>query len=114
MALRLRAVSVALLIFFASSAAAVEYEDYFIGFTTELAVSSDLTTSPFFPDSLRVDSINFSGAFGPAATRPLRLRAGLGWFPSQPFVVFAGLELPLIERLNRSRARRFGVYVSSG
>jgi hypothetical protein len=58
-----------------------------------------------------VESVTFSGTFGPAITRPLRFRAGLGGFPSRPFVAFVGLELPLLERLNRSMARGFGVYL---
>ena len=103
--------TVAVFLTLAQSLTAVEYHDYFVGFTTELAVSSDLRVAPLVPDSLSVESVSFSATWGPAATRPLRFRAGMGWFPSRPFVVFAGLELPLYERLNRSRARSFGLYL---
>lgn len=111
MTVRLRFILVALGLITASLASAVEYEEYFIGFTTELAVSSDLAVSPLVPDSLRVDAVSFSGTLGPASTSPFRFRAGLGWFPQRPFVLSAGVELPLYERLNRSRARSFGVYL---
>ena len=88
-----------------------EYHDYFVGFSSELAVTSDLAVRPFFPDSLTVRSFSFAGTYGPAAIRPVRFRAGLGWFPRQPFRAFAGVELPVYEILNRARARAFGVYL---
>jgi len=100
-----------MLVLVAGTASAVEYEDYFIGFSTELAVSSDIDVSPFFPDSLAVQSLSFAATYGPAGLEPLRFRGGLGWFPSQPFRIFTGVELPIFERLNRSRARGFGVYL---
>ena len=95
----------------AGTVTAVEYEDYFVGFSTELAISSDLDVSPFFPDSLAVESLSFAATYGPAAVKPLRFRGGLGWFPSQPFRLFTGIEIPIFEHLNRSRARGFGVYL---
>lgn len=94
-----------------ASAAAVEYHDYFVGFSTEVLVSSDLSVTPTVPDSLTLEAISFVGTYGPPAASWLRARAGLGWFPRQPFRVFAGLEIPLFERLNRARARLFGVYL---
>ncbi|MFW6312526.1 MAG: hypothetical protein ACOC2N_01415 [Spirochaetota bacterium] len=100
-----------LLMLTACTAVAVEYEDYFVGFSTELAVSSDLDASPFFPDSLTVRSLSFAATYGPADLNPFRLRGGLGWFPSQPFRLFTGVEVPIFEHLNRSRARGFGVYL---
>ncbi len=100
------------LAFAAASAAAVEYDDYFVGFSTEALVSSDLSVTPTVPDSLTLEAISFVGTYGPpAAASRLRARAGLGWFPRQPFRVFTGLEIPLFERLNRARARLFGVYL---
>jgi len=100
-----------LLTLIAVTATAVEYEDYFIGFSTELAVSSDLDVEPFFPDSLTVQSLSFAATYGPATLKPIRFRGGLGWFPSQPFRIFTGIEIPVFEHLNRSRARGFGVYL---
>lgn len=94
-----------------TDATAVEYHDYFVGFSTEALVSSDLSVEPIVPDSLTFEAISFAGTYGPAATPWLRGRAGLGWFPGRPFRVFAGLEVPLFERLNRARARMLGVYL---
>lgn len=93
-----------------AGASAVEYHDYFVGFSTEGLVSSDLSVAPIVPDSLTLEAISFAGTYGPAAAPWLRARAGLGWFPGRPFRVFTGLEIPLAERLNRGRARMFGVY----
>ena len=97
----------------AHSTFAVEYHDYFVGFSTEFSVSSDLSVTPLVPDSLTVEALSFAGTYGPAALRPLRFRAGLGWFPGRPFRVFTGVELPLYEVLNRSKARAFGIYLIS-
>ena len=94
----------------ASAASALDYHDYFVGFSTEFLVSSDADVSPFFPDSLTAESVSFAATYGPAAIRPLRFRAGIGWFPQRPFRLFGGIELPIYEALNRSRARLFGVY----
>lgn len=105
------ALLILVLVVLAHSAEAVEYHDYFVGFSTEVMVSSDLAVSPVIPDSLAVEAISFAGAFGPASVRPVRFRAGMGWFPGRPFRTFAGVELPLYELLNRSRARAFGVYL---
>jgi hypothetical protein len=94
-----------------TAATAIEYEDFFVGFSTEATVSSDSDVSPMIPDSLTLEAISFAGTYGPAAVPFLRFRAGLGWFPRRPFRVFGGVELPLFERLNRARARFFGVYL---
>ena len=93
-----------------ASAAAVEYHDFFVGFSTEVLVSSDLSVEPVVPDSLTLEAISFAGTYGPGFAPLLRGRAGLGWFPRRPFRIFAGVEIPLVERLNRARARMIGVY----
>lgn len=92
-------------------AAATDYHDYFFGFSTEGLVSSDLSITPIVPDSLRLEAISFVGTYGPPAASWLRARAGLGWFPRRPFRLFAGLEIPLVEQLNRARARMLGIYL---
>lgn len=94
-----------------SAWAQLEYHDYFVGFSSELAVTSDRGVEPFIPDSLTVQSFSFAATYGPAAIRPIRLRGGLGWFPRRPFRAFAGVEVPLYEVLNRAQARAFGVYL---
>jgi hypothetical protein len=96
---------------FVQSVTAIEYHDYFVGFSTELSVSSDPAVRPIIPDSLTVESLAFAGTYGPAAMSPIRFRGGLGWFPYRPFRLFAGVEIPVVEQLNRSRARGFGVYL---
>lgn len=95
----------------ASGAAAIEFHDYFIGFSTEAAVTAGPLTSPQIPDLLEFQHVSLIATYGPAETSPMRLRGGLGWFPGRPFRLTAGLEFPLYERLNRSRARMFGVYL---
>jgi len=95
----------------AAGAGAAEYHDYFVGFSTELAITSDPSVEPFLPDSLTVRSLSFAGTYGPPGVDFVRVRGGLGWFPRRPFRLFAGLEVPIVERLNRSRARGFGIYL---
>lgn len=95
----------------ATMLSAREYDEFFVGFSTEAMISSDRAISPIIPDSLTFQSISFAATYGPAAVRPVRGRVGLGWFPSQPFRIFTGIEVPLVERLNRARARFFGIYL---
>ena len=90
--------------------AALEYHDFFFGFSTETLVSSDLSVTPIIPDSLTLETISFAATYGPAPVSWLRPRAGLGWFPGCPLLMFAGLEIPIFELLNQARARMFGIY----
>ncbi len=94
-----------------TGAGAREFHDHFIGFSTESAISAGPLSAPQIPELLEFQHISLLGTYGPGMINPLRLRAGLGWFPGRPFRLTAGLELPLYERLNRSRARMFGVYL---
>ena len=105
------------LLLVAATAGAVEYHDFFVGFGTEVMVVSDAALRPVAEqdatvfETLAVRAVSFAATYGPASVRPIRLRAGVGWFPHRPFRVAAGLEIPLYERLNRANARGFGVYV---
>ncbi len=44
---------------------------------------------------------------------PVRLRAGIGWYPEKPFRFAVGTEFALYEVLNRAKARMFGIYLVS-
>ncbi len=97
----------------ASRPGALEYHDYFIGFGTEVGITAGPVAAPRIPGELAVGHISFMGTYGPAAIRPVRLRAGAGWYPRRPFRLTAGVEIPVFERLNRGRARMFGIYLLS-
>jgi hypothetical protein len=108
---RITALALLILVAGAGVLSAAEYEDFFVGFSTEATISSDLNVKPAIPDSLTFEAISFAATYGPAAVTPVRFRAGLGWFPTRPFRLFTGVEIPLYEQLNRARARFFGVYL---
>lgn len=66
-------------------------------------------------DSWRaIDSLALTGSYGNRALTgglPLRARAGIGWWPSRPFMLTLGMELPLFELLSEARSRKIGVYL---
>ena len=84
----------------------------FIGvdWTAELSAPSmqHLNTPSF--DSI---SLSFTGGFRDIAPFiPIRLRAGVGWFPGRKFRILPGIELALLEMLNGSGALAFGLYAT--
>jgi len=105
-----RFLPVLLLIAVASVSGALEYHDYFVGFGTDLMISADPSLFPA-REGFAFQAVNFVATYGPPGTRPVRFRAGIGWFPRGPFRVIAGVEIPLYERLNRAMARGFGIYL---
>jgi hypothetical protein len=96
---------VAALLIFTAAIGAAEYDTTFIGLSTE----ADL----YFTPDAAMERISLFFTYGPETTEPVRFRGGLGYYPDRPFAVSAGIELPLFERLNKSRARFFGVYLIS-
>ncbi len=101
----------ALVLLAAPHPGALEYHDFFIGFSTEAAVTAGPVSAPGIADGLSFRHISFMGTYGPGAIAPVRVRGGLGWYPQMPFRLTAGLEIPIFETLNRMRARMFGVYL---
>lgn len=85
-------------------AAAVEYDTTLIGLSAEGDVVFD-------PD-VALSRLSVVFTYGPEATHPVRFRGGLGYFPSYPFALSAGVEIPLYEKLNRSHAKFFGLYLT--
>ncbi|MDH7483948.1 MAG: hypothetical protein QHH01_04900, partial [Spirochaetales bacterium] len=66
-------------------------------------------------DSWRaIDSLALTCSYGNRTLTgglPLRARAGIGWWPSRPFMLILGMELPLFEMLSEARSRKIGVYL---
>lgn len=92
------------------AAAAHETRNLFIGIDWSVGVSAPATDRL---DETSVDALFLTVTGGLRTVFPIlpvRLRLGAGWFPGKPFRLVPGIELALLEKLNRSGALAFGLY----
>ncbi|RKX75053.1 MAG: hypothetical protein DRP87_15440 [Spirochaetes bacterium] len=95
------------------SAFTLDYSESFYGFNTEFDILIGKEEMPAFWDRLALERISIIFTWGPGVVKPLRLRGGLGYFPGNPFGFIFGMELPIFEKLNISKAKFFGLYLIS-
>lgn len=84
----------------------------FFGISWEL--SGSFASGRLAFDAAQVDALSLMATYGNSNILkpiPLRLRAGLGWWKSRPFMASAGIEIALLELLSPARARMAGIYV---
>ncbi|MFP4485228.1 MAG: hypothetical protein ACLFO1_10285 [Spirochaetaceae bacterium] len=89
---------------------ALEYSDTFYGINLEsdIAVATDAQVD--FSERFQMTRLTGVFTLGTRRSFPFRFRMGVGWWPRQPVALMAGTELAIFERLNRAKARMFGVY----
>ncbi len=87
----------------------IQFSNDYIGLGTEYTKFSLMEISGW--ESFAKDfELNLHAVYGPAMTRPVRFRGGIGTIGFQQVMALAGVEVVLFELLGDAMAKRFGIY----